>query len=322
MTTDSHASARSVERRTRPDLCPGAFRPWSADDGLLVRLRLVGGRLPVSSLERLLDVSELFADGHIHLTTRANLQIRGLPGNGSPGDKVPGNDCQLTPAALDALESTGLLPSVTHELVRNILVSPQTGLAGGRADLRQVAQSLDAGLRADLRLGRLPGRFLFTLDDGRGDLLDRLTGSGRAGTDLGLVALDEKQVQLRVGDHWGEVVRLDEAALHLAGLATAFLAARGPGAQAPWHLRELPAPLRTPVAADSRLPDAIPPLPHGVVPGGTHVHVPDGVLTPALTRTLLERVSRQGLDVNPEVVVTPWHGILVPQALEETDDQL
>ena len=29
--------------RTRGDLCPGALRPWPADDGLLIRLRLIGG---------------------------------------------------------------------------------------------------------------------------------------------------------------------------------------------------------------------------------------------------------------------------------------
>jgi precorrin-3B synthase len=315
MATDTHAYEQETERRTRADMCPGAFRPWQAEDGLLVRLRLVGGGLPVTALRRLLEVSAEFADGHLHLTTRANLQIRGFAGvNG-----------QLTAPALAALQNTGLLPSATHELVRNILVSPQTGLAGGHANLRPTAACLDAALRADLQLGRLPGRFLFTLDDGRGDLLERLLGSGRRGTDLGLVALNDHDAQLRIGDHWGEVVRLDEAALHLAGLATAFLRARGTGAGAPWHLRELPAPLRTPVSPDPRLPRPAPPLSFGAVPGGTHVPVPGGALTPAHARQFLEHVAglRPGVnpDVNPEVIVTPWHGILVPHALEGTDDE-
>ena len=64
----------------------------------------------------------------------------------------------------------------------------------------------------DAELGRLPGRFLFTLDDGRGDVLDRLTGTGKRGTDLGFVALGDGLVQLRVGDHWGDVTSLDDAA--------------------------------------------------------------------------------------------------------------
>lgn len=97
------------------------LRPWPAEDGLLVRLRLVGGRLPVASLQRLLQVSVEFADGSVYLTTRANLQLRGLPGR----------EGRLDPAVVAAIESTGLLPSRSHELVRNILVSPQTGYAGG-----------------------------------------------------------------------------------------------------------------------------------------------------------------------------------------------
>ncbi|MBS9533904.1 nitrite reductase [Mycobacterium sp. M1] len=272
--------------RTRQDLCPGALRPWPADDGLLVRLRLIGGALPGAALARLLAVSAEFGDGDVHLTTRANLQLRGLPGC----------DGQLTPAALAALESTGLLPSRSHELVRNILVSPQTGYAGGRADLRGVAADLDTLLCATPRLAGLPGRFLFVLDDGRGDLLDR-----RA--DAGLVALSDADAQLRIGEAWGPVLGLAEAAAALAGLATAFQAARGDGPDAPWHIRELPTPLAPAAPADRRVPTPAGPLPYGPVPGGTHRHVPDGLITPQVGRSLLGAA---------ELVVTPWHGIFVP----------
>lgn len=272
--------------RTRADRCPGVLRPWPADDGLLVRLRLVGGRLPVAALSRLLQVSAEFGDGSVYLTRRANLQLRGLPGR----------DGQLTPAALTALESTGLLPSPSHELVRNILVSPQSGYAGGRADLRPVAARLDALLCADPRLAGLPGRFLFVLDDGRGDLLDRAA-------DAGLVALSDTHAQLRIGEHWGAVIGIDDAAGRLAAVAGAFQTARGDGPDAPWHIRELSGPLAAVVSADARLPAPSGPLPYGPVPGGTHVPMPDGVLTPDRARTL---------PVAAELVVTPWHGIFVP----------
>lgn len=279
-----------AHRRTRTDRCPGVLRPWPADDGLLVRLRLIGGRLPLAGLARLLEFSTEFADGRIHLTKRANLQIRGLPGC----------DGRLTPVAVAALEATGLLPSPTHELIRNILVSPQTGHAGGRADLRPVAQRLDALLCGDPRLARLSGRFLFTLDDGRGDLLDRRT-------DAGLIALGGTEAQLRIGEHWGAVVSISDAAHQLADLAGAFQAARGDGPDAPWHIRELARPLAPAVAADPRMPDSSGPLPYGAVPGGTHLRVPDGVLTPELGRSLLD---------GTEVVVTPWHGVLIPHKQE------
>ena len=283
--------------RNRADMCPGVWRPWRADDGLLIRIRLVGGRLPTEALQRLSEVSRQHADGHIYLTGRANLQLRGLSGDGR----------QLTTAAVAAIESTGLLPSRTHELVRNVLVSPQTGLAGGRADLRCVATQLDELLCADAKLGLLPGRFLFTLDDGRGDVLDRLTGVGKHGTDLGCVALGDGMVQLRVGDHWGAVTPSGDAAGRLIDLAARFLDARGTGANAPWHIRELTQPLQAPAPADPRLPAAAPPLPYGTVPGGIHVPAADGVLTPQLIQSLLDRAAHVA-----HVVVTPWRGVLVP----------
>ena len=287
--------------RTRADLCPGVWRPWQADDGLLVRIRLIGGRLPTCALRRLSEVSEEHADGRIYLTGRANLQLRGMSGDGR----------QLMTAALTAVESTGLAPSRTHELVRNVLVSPQTGLAGGRADLRPVATELDALMLADANLGRLPGRFLFTLDDGRGDVLDRLTGTEKRGTDLGFVALGDCQVQLRVGDHWGDVTSLNDAAARLVDLARCFLDVRGTGANAAWHVRELTTSLQPPTLADPRVPAPAPPLAYGTVPGGTHMPADDGVLTQSRVESLLEQAS--GVE---HLVVTPWRGVLIPNAPE------
>ena len=182
--------------RTREDRCPGVLRPWPADDGALVRLRLIGGRITTASLAAIGDVATTYGDGDVHLTGRANLQLRALPVS----------DGALPAEVVEAIAATGLLPSRTHELARNVMVSPQTGLAGGRADLRPVAARLDDLLCATRELARLPGRFLFVLDDGRGDLVDR-------SLDLGLVALDAETGQLRLGSRaWGPVVALSEAA--------------------------------------------------------------------------------------------------------------
>lgn len=276
-------------KRTRRDRCPGVLRPWPASDGLLVRLRLIGGRVPSSALRSLAEVASSYGDGRVHVTVRANLQVRGLPG-------LP--DGSLDPTVLEAIEATGLVPSPSHDLVRNVLVSPQTGLAGGCADLRPVAAELDRLLRSSGELAGLPGRFLFVLDDGRGDLLDR-------SCDLGLVALgDGSETQLRVGEDWGPVVPLTSAAGRLAGLADAFLEARGTGSSAPWHVAELPSPLAAPTEPDPRIPEPRGPLPYGDVPGGRHVRVDDAGLTPADIAELTARV--------PELIVTPWKGVLVP----------
>ena len=261
--------------RTRADQCPGVFRPWAASDGNLVRLRLAGGRLPASGLRALAEVAASYGDGDVHVTGRANLQLRGLG--------------EITPDVVAAIESTGLLPSRSHELARNLMSSPQTGLAGGRADLRPVVAELDRLLCADPALAALPGRFLFVLDDGRGDLLDRPV-------DVGLVALDARSAQMRAGDSWGRVVPLAEAPTELLSLARAFLEAR----TTEWHVPELGAPLLDPVPADEALPEQAPPLPYGAVPGGEHVPAVDGIVDPALG------------DLGTDLVVTPWRGVLVP----------
>lgn len=273
--------------RFRPDRCPGVLRPWPAADGLLVRLRLPGGRVSATALHALAGVAERYGDGHVHVTTRANLQLRAMPGTGRLPDEV-----------ITALEATGLLPSRAHDLARNVLASPQTGLAGGRADLRPVVAALDAALCGDPELGRLPGRFLFVLDDGRGDLLDRPC-------DLGLVALGDGSAQLRAGDGWCPVVPLRKAHTHLADLARRFLDARGTGPEAPWHVAELPEPLIQPVARSRDVPAAAPPLPFGPVPGGVHRKVPEE----GLDRAAVARLCAAA----PELVVTPWRGVLIPE---------
>jgi precorrin-3B synthase len=261
--------------------------PWPADDGGLVRIRVPGGRVPLAALRALAEVAEQYGDGRVRVTGRANLQVRAMP---------------LTPAgvladeALAALEATGLLPSRTHDRVRNVLVSPQTGLAGGRADLRPVLAALDALLLADADLAGLPGRFLFTLDDGRGDLADKHL-------DLGLVALDDRTAQLRVGEQWGEVVALTDAPAALAALARAFLAARGTGPDAPWHVPELDLPLAPAASPAPGAAVATGPLPLGPVAGGRHLAVPDDGLVPT---TIAAWTA-------PTVIVTPWHGVLIPE---------
>ena len=305
----SLSGTQSSNRRTRRDRCPGVQRPWPAEDGLLIRLRLIGGRVSASAMLSLASVAERYGAGRIHVTVRANLQLRALPGQAG----------RLGPEVLTALDGTGLLPSASHELVRNVMVSPCTGTAptdpsataetvpgGGRADLRPVASALDTALCSVPRRAELPGRFLFVLDDGRGDLISHPC-------DLGLVALDEHVAQLRLGQHWGPLVPLDEAPAALLRFADEFLDRRGEGPTAPWHVSELPDPLAEPSPPDPGLPPPTPPLPYGTVPGcGLHVRVTDRGLDRSTVEDLAERATAAG---HGELVVTPWRGVLVPGGL-------
>ncbi|OLF19307.1 hypothetical protein [Actinophytocola xanthii] len=282
--------------RTYQDRCPGVFRPWAADDGAIVRLRVPGGRISPDALLRVVDAAERYGDGTVLLTRRANLQLRGI---GTEGGAVAAG-------LVDAVAAAGLLPSRTHELVRNILVSPLTGLHGGRLDLRPVVRALDDALLADPALAGLGGRFLFVLDDGRGDV-------ARRDLDLGLVALDAARVQLRIGaTGWGPVVPADRAASELARLAGEFTRVRGTGPSASWHVDELPDPsvLGAGVPRHPATEVAADPPPPGRVLGADGrrlevLAVPDGLVR----RPLAERLAGAA-----GLVVTPWRGIVVEES--------
>lgn len=279
--------------RTRRDRCPGVLRPWPAEDGLLVRLRLIGGRIPSRALRAVADVARVHGDGRVHVTVRANLQLRGLPAGPVEGE--------LPLPVLAAIKETGLVPSPGHDLVRNVLVSPRTGLPGapGRSDLRHVASGLDRLLLSSDLLAGLPGRFLFVLDDGTGDVLGR-------DCDVGLVALGGGMAQIRAGTWWGPVTALAAVPYRLAALASAFLTLRGEGPTAPWHGSELAEPLFPPETPDPRLPEESEPLPFGDGPCGRHAEVPAEGLSADDIAGLTDGVD--------EVIVTPWKGVLVPGA--------
>ena len=139
------------------DRCPGVLRPHLAADGAMVRVRVPGGQTTGAALGRLGELAATYGSGLLQLTSRGSLQLRGLP------DPVPEE-------FVAGITAAGFLPSAPHERVRNIVASPLTGLHGGRADLRPMVGALDEALRAAADLAGLSGRFLFALDDGRGDV--------------------------------------------------------------------------------------------------------------------------------------------------------
>jgi precorrin-3B synthase len=134
------------------------LRLAEAADGHLARIRLPGGLVTAAQLRELARLAVGLGDGRAELTSRGNVQLRGLAADAAG---------PLT----DALARAGLLPSLSHDRVRNVLASPLAGLdGGGRPDLTGIVRALDAALCARPRLAELSGRFLFAVDDGRGDV--------------------------------------------------------------------------------------------------------------------------------------------------------
>jgi precorrin-3B synthase len=139
---------------TMTGACPGILDLHEARDGLVARIRLPGGYSGAGRLRSLAAMAERFGDGCVDLTARGNVQIRGIPPGAADGM------AQQAAAA-------GFLPSPAHDRARNITASPLAGLAG-RPGLRGLIRALDRAILADPRLAELPGRFLFSLDDGTG----------------------------------------------------------------------------------------------------------------------------------------------------------
>lgn len=202
--------------------------PHSARDGALARVRLPGGVVTAVQLTELAHVAAEFGDGHLELTSRANIQIRGIAD---------------VHAVSDRLTSAALVPP-THEQVRNIVASPQSGRIGGNADVREHLSRLDRDLQTRAPLEELSGRFLFGLDDGRGDVLALQPDSGAVWH-----SADEAELILG-GMPTGRIVDTADVVPAILDAAEAFLAA----ADGRWRMRDL-----DPAARDAivqRLPGA------------------------------------------------------------------
>ncbi|MHC9294813.1 precorrin-3B synthase [Mycobacterium sp. LTG2003] len=201
--------------RTRDhDACPGALTVHQAADGALVRIRLAGGVITAAQLAALAEVANEFGSPAMELTSRGNIQLRAL------------TDTEAVPAALT---DAGLLPSPTHERVRNIVASPLSGRVGGLADVRGLAGELDSAIQAQPVLAELPGRFWFSIDDGRGDV----SGSG---ADVGVHVLDgDTAALLLAGTDTGVRLPTAEAVPTLVDVALRFVATRGKA----WRTTEL-----------------------------------------------------------------------------------
>nr|WP_237293146.1 nitrite reductase [Streptomyces katrae] len=148
----SAASRDEPVIRDRGDACPGALRLHAADDGYLARVRIPGGLLTTRQAVALGDAADRFGDGHLELTSRGNVQLRGL------AEGCGGGLAEL-------LDGAGLLPAPSHERVRNIVATPVAG-----PQVVGWVRELDRLLCASARAAELSGRFLFALDDGRGDV--------------------------------------------------------------------------------------------------------------------------------------------------------
>lgn len=185
--------------------CPGALRPMQSGDGLVVRIRPRGGRLDAAQAAGIADLAARYGNGLIDLTSRANLQIRGVGDEGYP-------------PLIDGLAELGLLDADSDtEAQRNVLVTP---FWTAEDDTRALAAELERVL-ATASLD-LPTKFGFAIDDGKERVLAGASADVRIERDRNgglLVRADGAQV--------GRSVTPDEVVQVTLALAEWFMASSG-----------------------------------------------------------------------------------------------
>lgn len=128
--------------------CPGALRPMMSGDGLVVRVRPRGGRLPAAQAAGIAELAARHGNGLLDISNRANLQIRGVTDASHP-------------ALIEGLRALGCLDaSAELEARRNITVSPFWTKSD---DTQAVYSALETAL-AGPDAPSLPGKFGFSID--------------------------------------------------------------------------------------------------------------------------------------------------------------
>lgn len=258
--------------------CPGAWRPMMAEDGLILRIRPPEGRLSSAQAQGLAALARVQGLGRFSLTTRANLQMRGVA-------------LAQHEALLDGLHALGLLDAdAGREQARNIVVTPFWRRGDGTLAL---AQALAAALP---NLLPLPEKFGFAVDSGARPVLGDVSADIRLERDAAgrlLVRAD--------GAAAGEVVT--EAVPALLRLARWFLESGGaPGRRG--RMRRHLAAGHVPPEADTVPAEAAAPAVPGRCEGGMLVGFAFGEMEAECLAALAA--------VAQEIRLTPWRAVFLP----------
>ena len=138
-----------------PQTCPGLFYGTTAQDGVLLRLRVPGGLLCPTQVKTLVELGHQYGLDTLQVTNRANLQLRAV------GTAPTAN-------LLGQLQHQGLAaqnPQLDH--LRNVMASLTAGIDSQELlDTRPWVSALDTWIQQSPHLVDLPAKFSIGLDGG------------------------------------------------------------------------------------------------------------------------------------------------------------
>lgn len=265
--------------------CPTAWRPMMAGDGLLVRVRPALGRMSRAQAVGLCEAALTLGNGHIDITNRAALQIRGV----SEANHA---------ALMERLVALGLA-NADAERDRQIpvLISPDW-LPGD--DSSVIAAAL---IERMAELPDLPTKVGFAIDAGPAPMLSDVPADFRIerGTNGGLILRAD-------GRAHGVAVSTENAAERLIRFAHWFVASGGAqagrmarhSAPLPDVATKAPAPARPRAAALAAAPGSFQAAPFGRIEAAALLAVMTG-----------------GVEA---VRLTPWRGLVLEGSDTPSDD--
>lgn len=275
--------------------CPGAWQPMASGDGLVLRVRPPLGRLTAAQARRLARLACVHGNGALELSSRANVQLRGI---------APGRHA----AVLRALAAVGLLDAdAGRERRRNLVIDP---LCRPQESVHALGQALQQALDAADDLAGLPAKFGWSVEGAPGRLAGVSADIRLQRTATGwLVQPDGRNHALAVADADQAVAAGLALARWFAGQAS-LRRAQGlrPGRMAAVAAQLQPPPgldwveTETPAHGEGPAPGAVP----GV---GWLLGAPLGRLPAVALARLVRALPEQAF-----LRVTPWRMLLVEDA--------
>lgn len=313
----SHQPAHDTAWTAR-GACPGVAAPMASGDGLLLRLRHPVGGLSPTQARAVAAAARDHGNGALELTSRGNLQLRGV------------TEEQL-PAAQAALAATGLVDTDPgREAVRNVLAAPASDQdPTARMDVTDVAQAVSAAIADDPTLRGLAPKTGIVVD-----------GGGRA-------AIPGVTADIRLDACGGDRLRLGLAGQREDAMAIGSVAATGAPAAVRRLLKALldasdgepmrmAAALRTHGAEPFRAAldgvaepgdPGLPALPAACAPGvdaegDWFLAIFAFGAVDAERLNGLAAVSEQYARSEPAIRLTPWRGVLLPGVGDDAREAL